>query len=72
MKSVTLKIAGMHCEGCAATIKALVEREAGVKMASVSFAGSEAHILFDPAEIGEDRLTTAVERPGFRVTGRGP
>jgi len=62
----------MHCEGCAATIKALVEREPGVRMASVSFAGGEARILYDPDQIGEDRLIAIVERPGYRVTGRGP
>jgi copper chaperone CopZ len=49
VKSVTLKIAGMHCEGCAATIKAVVEREPGVRMATVSFADHETRILFDPA-----------------------
>ncbi len=72
MKSVTLKIQGMHCDGCANTIKALVEREAGVKTATVSFKSGEARILFDPATISEDRLVTAVERPGYRVAGRAP
>jgi copper chaperone CopZ len=72
VKSVTLKIAGMHCEGCAATIKAVVEREPGVRMATVSFADHETRILFDPAQIGEERLIAVVERPGYRVTGRGP
>jgi copper chaperone CopZ len=71
VKSVALKNAGVHCEGCAATIKALVEREPGVRMAAVNFASGEARILFDPAQIGEDRLITVVERPGYRVTGRG-
>lgn len=71
MKSVTLKIQGMHCDGCAQTIKTLVEREPGVKAASVTFKGSEARILFDPATTDEERLVTAVEKPGFRVVARG-
>jgi copper chaperone CopZ len=62
----------MHCEGCAATITALVEREPGVRMASISFAGGEARILYDPAQIDEDGLIAVVERPGYRVTGRAP
>ena len=70
MKTVTLKIQGMHCEGCAQTIKALVEREPGVKTAAVTFEGGEARVLYDPATISEDRLVAAVERPGYRVTSR--
>lgn len=70
MNSVILKIAGMHCDGCAQTIKAAVDREPGVKGASVIFESSEARILFDPAATTEDRLVAAVGRLGFRVTGR--
>jgi copper chaperone CopZ len=72
VKSVTFAIEGMHCDGCAATIKALVEREAGVKAASVVFKTGEARILYDPAATSEGRLVAAIERPGFRVTGRRP
>lgn len=72
MKSVTLKIQGMHCDGCANTIKALVEREPGVKTVAVTFEGGEARILYDPAATSEDRLIATVERPGYRVTRRAP
>lgn len=70
MKSLILIIRGMHCDGCAETIKALVAREPGVKNVAVTFAGGEARILYDPATVSEDRLVTVVERPGFRVAGR--
>jgi copper chaperone CopZ len=62
----------MHCDGCANTIKALVEREPGVKTVSVSFAEGEARVLYDPATISEDKLVALVERPGYRVTSRAP
>ena len=70
MKTATLKIEGMHCDGCANTIKALVEREPGVQMATVSFGESRARILYDPQAVGEDRLVAVVQQPGFRVVGR--
>lgn len=70
MKSLILKVEGMHCDGCAETIKALVARELGVKSVAVSFAGSEARILYDPAATSENRLIAVVERPGFRITSR--
>lgn len=72
MKSVTLKIEGMHCDGCAATLKALLGREPGVKTASVAFESGEARIHYDPAAVDEERLVAAVERPGYRVTARQP
>lgn len=70
MNSVILKIEGMHCEGCSATIKAVIDREPGVKAASVAFERGEARILYDPMVVSEDRLAAAVGRLGFRVVGR--
>lgn len=70
MKSVTLKIDGMHCDGCANTVKAVVQREPGVKTVTVTFEGGEARILYDPTTTDEERLIAAVERPGYRVTSR--
>lgn len=70
MKSVTLKVQGMHCDGCANTIKAFVEREPGVKTVTVSFKDGEARVLYDPSTTSEDKLVALVERPGYRVTSR--
>lgn len=72
MKAATFPIEGMHCEGCAETVRAQVEKEPGVKGVAVSFQDGQARILFDPAATTEDRLVAAVGRLGFRVTGRGP
>ena len=52
MKTAAFRIEGMHCDGCASTIKTLIERQPGVQMATVSFADREARILYDPNEIG--------------------
>lgn len=70
MKTATFKIEGMHCDGCANTIKTLIEREPGVQMADVSFKRGEAQILYDPQTVTEDRLVTAVQKPGYRVVER--
>jgi copper chaperone CopZ len=70
VNDLTLKLEGMHCEGCAETIKAVVEREPGVKAASVSFSGGVARILYDPEATSADRLVATVGRLGYRVTAR--
>lgn len=69
MKTATLKIEGMHCNGCAQTIKTLVEREDGVKAANVSHKEGEARVLYDPQAIDQDRIVAAIQRPGYRVVG---
>jgi len=70
MKTATLKIEGMNCDGCAETIKTLLERESGVQMTMVSFDEGQARILYDPQAVGEDRLVAVVQQHGFRVVGR--
>jgi copper chaperone CopZ len=69
MKSISIKVSGMHCDGCAATIEALVSAEDGVQAVSVTYKDSEARILFDPMRTSEDRLVALVQRPGYRVVG---
>jgi copper chaperone CopZ len=71
VKSVIFKIEGMHCDGCADTLQALLKREPGVKSASVTFASREAKVLYDPTAVDEERLVAAAQRPGFQVVGRG-
>lgn len=70
MKTVVFRVDGMRCGGCAQTIKALVEKEPGVRKATVSFPDKEARILYDSQATAEDRLIAAIEKPGFRVVGQ--
>lgn len=67
MATITFKVEGMHCSGCAATIQALLERSTGVRKAAVSFNGGEAQILYDPRTVTEAELAAAIERGGYRV-----
>jgi DNA-binding transcriptional MerR regulator len=68
MKTALLKIDGMHCDGCAETIKSVIERQPGVRAAEVSFDRSQARILYNPEAIPEQRLVTTVQKLGYRVT----
>jgi copper chaperone len=70
MKTAIFKIEGMNCDACANTIKSVVEKEPGVRMASVSFSERQARVLYDPQAVHEDRLVDAIQKPGFRVVGR--
>ena len=67
MKTVLLQIEGMHCDGCAETIKALLAVEAGVKASTVSFKDGRARVLYDPAIVDEKKLVAAIEMGGYKV-----
>ena len=67
MKTTIFRIEGMNCDACANTIKGLVEKEPGVRMATVSFSERQARILYDPNATPEDRLIEVIQRLGFRV-----
>jgi DNA-binding transcriptional MerR regulator/copper chaperone CopZ len=70
MKTAIFKIDGMHCDGCARTVAALVSSEPGVRKATVSFKAREARILFDPNAANEERLAAAIQQAGYAVVGR--
>lgn len=72
MKSVIFKIAGMRCGGCAQTIEALLEAEAGVRGAEVSYDAGQARVLYDPKATSEERLAAAVTRAGYSVATAAP
>ncbi len=68
MNTLVLSISGMHCDGCAETIKSLLDLEAGVATASISYEEAIARILYDPAATDPDRLVNAIARAGFAAS----
>jgi len=71
MKDTNFTIEGMHCEGCAKTIEALLGAEPGVQRATVSFKAHEAQVRFDPNAIDDGQIAAAIERAGYKVVAAG-
>ena len=67
MTTMTLKIDGMYCDGCAARIQSLLSKQAGVRAATVSYADGAARLDFNPQSVNEDRLIEVIELAGFSV-----
>lgn len=65
MKTTILTIEGMHCDGCARTIEALLSRVEGVRKAEASFDEGRARVLHDPASAPDAELVTAISKGGF-------
>jgi copper chaperone len=68
MKTLVLTIQGMHCDGCAETIKGLLAVEAGIKASTVSFKEGRARVIYDPATVDGKKIVAAIEKGGYRVT----
>ena len=68
MKTVTLKVTGMRCDGCAATLQTLLGTEEGDHNVTVSHEEEQARILFDPKKTNTRQLISIAGRTGFEVT----
>jgi len=66
-----LKIIGMHCAGCAATIEKSLSHLAGVTGARVSFANETATVEYDSAKVKIADIEEAVANAGYRVAAEG-
>ena len=64
----TIRIEGMMCGHCEATVKKALEAIDGVTSAEVSHDAGTAIVTLD-AEVADDVLTKAVEEKDFKVTG---
>ena len=67
MKTMIAVIEGMHCDGCAEIIKALLSLEAGVETVSVSYQEGRARVSYDPAAVDPAKLVAAIKKCGYKV-----
>lgn len=63
----TLKIAGMHCNGCSTNLEWMLGKREGVLSASVSLEDATAQVEYDEARVDLEGLREVVENCGFDV-----
>ena len=61
----TIKIEGMHCDGCATRVKRVLEREPGVRDADVSYHAGEARVKYNEHSVPPARLRELIEQAGY-------
>ena len=66
-QTVILTISGMHCEGCASGIEAMVKRAEGVIKVEVSFESGEATVQYDPAKASPEKVIAVIEKMGSKA-----
>jgi copper chaperone CopZ len=67
-KQVTLKITGMHCGGCSASVEKALKGVTGVSAASVNLEAAQASVEYDSDKTNEKDLVKAVKTAGFSVS----
>jgi copper chaperone len=62
-----LKIEGMTCGGCVASVKRVLEGLPGVKNADVSLADGRATVRYDASTANTEQFRQAIEDAGFEA-----
>jgi len=66
-KTVTIKVAGMKCEKCSASVTKALKATEGVEEAKVSSDKGEAVIKYDDQKLSETKLREVINSTGFKA-----
>jgi copper chaperone len=67
MTTITLKVEGMSCGGCVASVTRVLTALPGVSDATVTLQGGTAQVSFDEARTNPTALRAAIESAGYEV-----
>jgi copper chaperone CopZ len=67
MKTVTLKITGMHCTSCAMNIDFELEDLEGVKEVSTNYAKQVTTVTFDPNKIKLGKIIEVINNLEYEI-----
>ena len=67
METITMKVKGMTCGGCVASVERVLRELEGVEKVDVSLEKGEASVAFDAAKVEREDLRAAIEDAGYDV-----
>lgn len=65
METMTIKVDGMTCGGCVASVTRVLSALEGVTKVEVSLEQARAVVAADPAKVRREQLIQAIEDAGF-------
>lgn len=68
METLTLKVDGMTCGGCVASVTRVIEALDGVAKVAVSLEQAQVVVVADTAKVDRAQLVQAIEDAGFEAT----
>jgi mercuric ion binding protein len=66
-KTATIRVEGMHCKMCSASVAKALKATAGVEKVEVSFEKGEAVVQYDDQKVTEAKLREVINGTGFKV-----
>jgi copper chaperone CopZ len=70
-KTATIRVEGMHCKMCAASVTKALKATEGVQEVTVSFEKGEAVIQYDDQKVNEAKLREVINGTGFKAVEGG-
>ncbi|HEX6795982.1 MAG TPA: cation transporter [Casimicrobiaceae bacterium] len=67
MMEATMKVEGMTCGGCVASVTRVLKAIDGVEQVDVKLDAAQARVTYDPARTGVPALRKAIEDAGYDV-----
>ncbi len=65
LKQVTLRVEGMYCAACPATVRLALKRLPGVVNAKVSYKEKKATISYQPEKVTVEQMIKAIKNSGY-------
>lgn len=66
-RTVTIRVEGMHCQNCAASLEKKLKATAGVQAVRVSFEKKEAWVKFDDRRITVAQIREVINSTGYKA-----
>lgn len=66
-KTARIKVEGMHCKNCSASVTKALKATAGVETVEVSFETGEAVVQYDDQKVTEAKLREVINSTGFKA-----
>jgi Cu2+-exporting ATPase len=61
----TFPVTGMTCASCASSVESMLKSQPGVQNAQVNYAGQNATVIYDPAQVSPVKLRETVKSIGY-------
>lgn len=68
MKTIKLKIDGMHCTSCSLNIDLDLEETAGIISSQTNYAKSISEISYDPQIINREKIINIIQKSGYTAS----
>ncbi len=68
METIILKVGGMTCQGCVASVTRVLKAVDGVSDAQISLEKNEARVTYDAQKTSQAKLAEAIEAAGYDVS----